>query len=183
MTWTAKKNRTLARLLREYHPSYKVLADRIEAQRPDRNCAMSPLENYFAAQRPPRKRKFAFDDYLVGSLESLCYFYKSEKGISRNATIRRIAERLYNEIGGKKAGPSVESITWRLNDKLKKREAARRSAPPEIHKAEGEFARRKWQEMVKGEIGEDWEPISPEEFEDLVFQGIKRQLRSDIEKA
>jgi hypothetical protein len=137
---------------------------------------LSPLENYIAAQRPPRKRKFAFDDYLVGSLESLCYFYKSDRGISRNATIRRIAERLYNEIGGKKAGPSVESITWRLNEKLKKRIAARRSAPPEIRKAEGEFALRTWQEMVKGEIGEDWEPISPEEFEDLVFQGIKRQI-------
>ena len=115
-----------------YHPSYKILADRIEVQRPDRNRAMlSPLENYIAAQRPPRKRKFAFDDYLVGSLEGLCYFYKSERGISRNATIRRIAERLYNEIGGKKAGPSVESITWRLNEKLKKRIAAQRSAPPE----------------------------------------------------
>jgi hypothetical protein len=150
MTWTAKKNRALVRLLREYHPSWGNLASLIEAQSPaPKGAILGPLDNYIQGRRPARKRKFAFDDDLVGSLESLCKYYKSQKGISRNATIRRIAERLYNEMGGKKAGPSVESIRWRLNNKLKKREAARRSAPPEIHKAEHERALRSWQERSK----------------------------------
>jgi hypothetical protein len=183
MTWTAKKNRALVRLLREYHPSWGILADRIEAQSPARKRAvLSPLDNYIEARRPARKRKFAFDDDLVASLEPLCQYYLKVKGISRNATITRIAERLYNEIGGKKAGPSVWSIRWRLNDKLKKREAASRSAPPEIHKAEDERARRTWQSMVKGEMG-NWAPITPEEYEDLIFERLKDKLGPDVEKA
>jgi hypothetical protein len=161
MTWTAKKNRDLVRLLREYD-----------------QAKLGGLANHIEARRPARKRKFAFDDAVVGHLESLCHYYETDKGISRNATIKRIAKRLYNEIGGNKTGPSVESITWRLNHKLKKREAARRSAPPEVRRAESDAARRFWRSHAH-----DLEPISVEEYEDLVFQTLKDKLVWDVEKA